>query len=267
MRDFQAIIYTCVIFENNDWSVSEAASMAGITDKIFPESRPMQSLSRAFILRWLQGLGVSLSRIEDVGKGVALCRILKMIDGSFPRFKEDPQTRNDYLGNLQLVKQYLERKGIKLYFPIERMVNMKMQDNLEVIQWFYKYWTKEMAPESETVFGNVQDQTKRENAVSPSEEGASSLAKWCVPCIRTAIISHLDNQELSALRKDMDEMRHTIVQKQMHIEKIQECAKVFQSERDFYFNKLLMIERLLKDGSYEITNETKKDILKMMYQN
>lgn len=216
----------------------------------------MPSLSRAFILKWMQDLEIPLKRIEDVGKGTALCMVLKAMDSSFPKFKEDPQTRNDYLSNLQLVQQYFERRNVKLYFPVDKMVNLKMQDNLEVIQWFYRYWARE-----------TQEGGTEKEEVRLAQKPISGCKTKETPRILVSTVSHINSQEADTLKQGIEEMKHTVLQKQLHIEKIQEHARIFQSERDFYFNKLLTIEKLLKDDSYKLTNDTKKEILRMMYQN
>lgn len=207
--------------------------------------------------------------------------ILRTMDSSFPKFKEDPQTRNDYISNLQLVQQYFERRNIKLYFPVDKMVNLKMQDNLEVVQWFYRYWDREAtAQENGTGAGYAgdchydQDQFRRGarmlvngSAGQESFTPGSSSVRVSAPQTLISTVAHLDDREIGALKKEIEEMKCIVHQKQLQIEKMQGYARIFQNERDFYFNKLTMIEKLLKDDSYELTNGTKREILRMMYEN
>lgn len=119
------------------------------------------TLSRVFLVQWLNQLGIAINRIEDIGKGSAICALLKLLDDFFPKFREDPQNELDYMYNLKIVQAYMDKKGIKLFFPIERMCKCKMQDNLEVAQWFYKYWEKETNLPSEIQSANDQNYTQK----------------------------------------------------------------------------------------------------------
>ncbi|ELA41321.1 uncharacterized protein VICG_01694 [Vittaforma corneae ATCC 50505] len=104
---------------------------------------PMRITSRHFLLKWLNSVEVPIQKIEDIGKGVALCTLMKKLDQEFPAFKKEPWNENDYMHNLKLVQMFLSKKGVKMYFPIEKMIKLKMQDNLEVIQNIYKFVVRE----------------------------------------------------------------------------------------------------------------------------
>lgn len=176
----------------------------------------MQSTSRSFLLKWLNRVAAPIERIEDVGKGVVLCSLMKKLDQEFPAFKKEPWNENDYLHNLKLVEIYLIRKGVKMYFPIEKMVKLRLQDNLEVVQQMYKFVTKENA------------------TLQMSEDATSRKADK--------------------------------VNSEDEVVKLKKCAGVIKNERDFYYNKLLEIERVLKENTEEISESKRNELLEILYK-
>lgn len=118
----------------------------------------MENLSRTFLISWLNGLGVSTSRIEEIGKGVILCKLLSDIDSGFPRYNQRPCNEAEYLSNLVLAKNYLESKGKRFYFPADRMCKLRLQDNLEAIKWFYGYYEEALTAR------NRENMTERKNS-------------------------------------------------------------------------------------------------------
>lgn len=131
----------------------------------------MAELSRKALLEWLKSLNISISSIEEIGKGDALCSLLTLLDSNFPKYKINPRNATDYSFNLKLVQAYLNGKNIKLYFPIDKMVNLKMQDNLEVLQWFHKYYEKEiMNRREETIAVKEESVTKNTESIARKDE-------------------------------------------------------------------------------------------------
>jgi EB1-like C-terminal motif len=120
----------------------------------------MQNLSRVALLKWLDSIKIKVDKIENIGKGTALCDLMKQMDESFPKYKESPRNEQDYIYNLNLVMSYMEKKGLKPYMPIERMCKLKMQDNIEVAQWFYKFWSKETGNSFVEFKGNESNKEK-----------------------------------------------------------------------------------------------------------
>jgi len=176
----------------------------------------MQSTSRSFLVNWLSTVAAPIERIEDVGKGVVLCILMKRLDAEFPAFKRDPWNENDYQYNLKLVELYLTKKGVKMYFPIEKMVKLKLQDNLEVAQNIYKFVTR---VSSELGGGETAKAVEQSKADTPDR--------------------------LSRLKR---------------------CAGMMKDERDFYYGKLLEIERAIKSDEGEISEDKKSELLGILYK-
>jgi RP/EB family microtubule-associated protein len=189
----------------------------------------MQYTSRTFLLKWLNSIQISIEKIEDIGKGAVLCTLIKKIDQEFPPFKKEPWNENDYIYNLKLVQLYLNKKGIKMYFPIEKMIKLKLQDNLEVIQQFYRYVMKEMPS-----LGINEGTDARGFTVNSSKNSKNETIE--------------------------------IQDRQPGTEKLKELLEICQNERDDYLGKLLEIEKILKEIGNENLSEMKYKILGVLYQ-
>lgn len=268
-----------------------------------------ESLSRHFILNWLSTLRIPIPRIEDVGKGTVLCKLLTQLDSNFPKYKENPQTEHEFLNNLIIVKNYLDNKNIRLFFPIDKMCKLKMQDNLEVIQWFYKYWCKEkemhaMAEKKDSLVENSSlsdinvEHIKEESSmeitrlsIKPRDNTSEEPAAECpdVPAEQTPLIVNesiidipiKDDLDSADFSKSLDEslgrrpiqessesteeLQRQLAAKNEKIKALREFSKIFESERDFYFGKLVLIERLLLEST-TFEEGMKGKILEIMYE-
>lgn len=320
------------------------------------------ALSRTFLLQWFNQLDIAIQRIEDLGKGSAICTLLKRLDESFPKFKEDPQNELDYMHNLKIVQVYMEKKGIRLFFPIERMCKCKMQDNLEVAQWFYKYWEKEKNLTNEFQTGNDQNYTQRScesklcstsksnkhpdqienipyrekqenyndfyidritesndqvlesknsdyfsdidvilNQSKTNEDlvidkSINFINKDFIENIRINSmdnrntehyshhnqnmpanesfmknkstnhfsLNHITENETNLHLEMINDLQEQLKFKDEKISKLKEVAKVFENERDYYFDKLVMIERVFKED--DISEILKNKIFSIMYE-
>lgn len=214
----------------------------------------MKNESRAFLIKWLNSLYIPLQRIEEIGKGVALCTLLRKIDAAFPSFKKDPITENDYFNNLKLVQIYFEKKGVKICFPIDKMIKLKMQDNLEAIQAIYRYACKE-APglcinNPEPVISSPLNTSSSDITINDNEK--SLFTSRNEPIITTQL-----NEQIQELK----EQNHGLYSL---TEKLKDCATIMQNERNFYFEKLVQIEKHLTDS--EAKEITKEKILRILYK-
>lgn len=247
----------------------------------------MAGVSRHAIIQWLSDINCPIEKIEDVGKGTVLCQLLKKLDPSFPKFKENPKNSNEYQYNLKLVQIYFEKKKTKLFFPIERMVLLKMQDNLEVIQWFYNYYERESVNLDRTEDVKEDKVVLKEDKVVSKEDKIVANEKVISKNDKTAknndnIVAkettrkeELDekasaatlNFEKLTVTSDLEKEKKQILDLKTQVEKLKEFAKVFQTERDFYFSKLVKIEKLLKDKDFKMSESSSNEILNIMYEN
>ncbi|KAM0672342.1 cell cycle control microtubule-binding protein [Ordospora colligata] len=101
--------------------------------------------SRQELITWMRSLGIDICGIEDLGKGAAICQVLSILYEDFPHgFITKPREEHEYLRNMKICQEFFGMKSIKLYFPVDKLVKCKMQDNLEVAQWLCKHYIKVM---------------------------------------------------------------------------------------------------------------------------
>ncbi|KAH9412196.1 hypothetical protein HK407_01g00890 [Ordospora pajunii] len=101
--------------------------------------------SRQELVTWMRSLGIDVCGIEDLGKGAAICQVLSILYEDFPHgFITKPREEHEYLRNMKICQEFFGMKSIKLYFPVDKLVKCKMQDNLEVAQWLCKHYLKVM---------------------------------------------------------------------------------------------------------------------------
>lgn len=237
----------------------------------------MKNESRSFLLKWLNSLCIPVQRIEDIGKGVALCMLLKKIETTFPAFKKEPVTENDYFTNLKLVQLYFEKRNIKIYFPIEKMIKLKMQDNLEVIQAIYRYVIREApnlgAKNTEEVISEPEGLREGNNELQNVESEASTL-EFCneeqerlnVKDTPTKTFFSSQNEPVvtTQLQEQLQHLKEQNRNLQSTTEKLRDCATIMQNERNFYFEKLVQIEKFLTET--ESKEVAKEKILRLLYK-
>ncbi|KAI4293268.1 microtubule-associated protein, RP/EB family [Pancytospora philotis] len=231
-----------------------------------------ENLSRSAILGWIRSLGLSISRIEELGKGVILCQLLNLLDNAGLRFRENVRTESGYLSNLLLVKNYLENKSIKLFFPADRMCKLKMQDNLEVGQLFYKRWAHEgaLAPEEPAPAQAVESNgaaaaqpakctAEAQPKARPSDCGIVQLSN------DSKAFEHSLERKLSLHDSDREQLEAKVEASAKRIEELHKIAGVFENERDFYFEKLMAVEQLVL-GAPTLDASIKDAMLDILYK-
>ena len=177
--------------------------------------------------------------------------------------------------------------------PVQRLIKAKYQDNLEFMQWMYKY-------ARDTYNGDPDDPTYdaigRRSRSKGGKDFTGSTKRGAAPTRRSkgnrptsaavsrgnskttanrnsgnrrgAATSRANDQELELLRDEnqrLQESRDQIqgkfdVMQQQH-EEIEKIAKDIENERDFYFNKVVAVENRLKE---EADQET--PLLKALYE-
>ena len=113
--------------------------------------------SKSELLFWLNGILKEhntnlpkVQRIEELGNGTAFCHLINISNpGAIPSSKINNLARFEYEGaaNLKLLDSAFAKLKInkKVEVPsfniqIDKMAKMKVTDNLEMLQWFFKYF-------------------------------------------------------------------------------------------------------------------------------
>ncbi|KAF9348929.1 hypothetical protein BGX26_012704 [Mortierella sp. AD094] len=188
------------------------------------------SESRAELIAWVNDLlGLSYTKIEQMGSGAAYVQIMDSIYGDIPmsRVKFSTKHEYEYLANYKVLQNCFLLHKVDKSIPIERLMKCKMQDNLEFLQWLKRYWDGlfpggpyDAAARRGGAGGN--DNTNRSvSGRSGLSAGNTSLRK-----------ASPDHSVVLNLQKELQEERNTVA--------------ALEKERDFYFGKLRDIEVLIQ---------------------
>lgn len=234
----------------------------------------MAQKSRRELIEWIRSLGIEISAIEELGKGVAICKILSLIHSDFPsNFVRNPDGEHDYLRNMKACQGFFASRNIKLYFPVDKLVKCKMQDNLEVAQWLAKHYSKNMGERK------PRESTKDE---SLGTSASSSINPHCSGCRSIRETMNIKDDRIRELESIVARMEDRITQmeaekcafmeqtpisgsKGFEDEEVKSLLMAFEKERDFYFKKLFTVEKyfLEKKG---LDESLKNDVLGILYE-
>ncbi|GAA98158.1 uncharacterized protein L969DRAFT_16057 [Mixia osmundae IAM 14324] len=239
--------------------------------------------SRQELLTWCSELlQLNITKIESCGTGATYCQIFDSVYQTVPlnKVKFNAKSEYEYVDNFKILQAAFKRHKIDKPIPVEQLMKCKMQDNLEFMQWYKRWWdqfypggdydavarrkgqlTNSAAPtmsHNRTVSSASSAHT-RASATAPAPAAARAVARpgaasaraplttatTRAPAASTATVAQTaqlkrDLENLTADYTDLDE-RHTALEK----------------ERDFYFEKLQDIESLvtnrLESGVGEIS--------------
>ncbi|KAK6457589.1 calponin homology domain-containing protein [Scheffersomyces xylosifermentans] len=99
--------------------------------------------SRAELLQWLNAtLDLNYTKVEQCGTGAAFCQLMDSIVGGIPmnKVKYDAKTDYDCRSNWKILQASFNKYNITKVIDVEKLLKCRLQDNLELLQWFRKYW-------------------------------------------------------------------------------------------------------------------------------
>ncbi|AFM97714.1 cell cycle control microtubule-binding protein [Encephalitozoon hellem ATCC 50504] len=234
----------------------------------------MAQKSRRELIEWIKSLGIEISAIEELGKGVVICKILSLIHSDFPaNFVRDPAGEHEYLRNMKACQGFFASKNIKLYFPVDKLIKCKMQDNLEVAQWLARYYSKNMG-------GRQSRECPKDEA--PRALVSSSNSPHCPGCKSFREEMDVKDNRIRELESMVAEMEGRIKQleaekssttkktpvsglKGFDDEEVKSLLMAFEKERDFYFKKLFTVEKYFLEEK-GIDESLKNDVLGILYE-
>lgn len=247
----------------------------------------LMKTSRRDLLEWMKSLNIEINKIEELGQGTAMCHLLSMIhpNTSFVYLK-NPTTKYDYLKNLKVVQNFFFVNNIELRFPIGKLVECKLQDNLEMAQWLYKYYVKCTKNKSREI------EKKNKN---PHKEDTSAISNKNEIIIDTDFREKNRHDIIENLKKHYEECNTKLEDKYKEVleqnkilydnlkekdeknliykeklgffadNNIQDLINSLEKDRDFYFLILIEIEEYIKNN--DILNENiKNDIFNILYK-
>ncbi|RLV90795.1 Protein BIM1 [Spathaspora sp. JA1] len=99
--------------------------------------------SRNELLQWLNTtLDLNYTKVEQCGTGAAFCQLLDSIVGGIPvsKLRFNGTSEYDYRHNWKILQSGFTRNKITKNIDVEKLIKCRLQDNLELLQWFRRYW-------------------------------------------------------------------------------------------------------------------------------
>lgn len=103
----------------------------------------MSGESRGELVQWInETLDLNISKIEECGTGAIYCQLLDSIylDVPMKRVKFNVHNEYEYISNLKIFQTSLSQHKIDRPLSIEKLAKCRLQDNLEIVQWFRRFW-------------------------------------------------------------------------------------------------------------------------------
>lgn len=216
----------------------------------------MTELSRGELLSWVNDLtSLNLPKVESMGTGAAHCLLMNSIYGDLPVHKVNFRALHEYeyVQNFKVLQEAFVRHRIDRTIPVERLIKLKFQDNLEFLQWMKRYWDAHFTGDntissiSAVSTASITSSAPRQPSISISgsnkiSRSTSIKASVISPIQNTPIPNNIpsvpsvtSNFQLAALTKTITELKLSVDE--------------MEKERDFYFNKLRDIEILTQKVS------------------
>lgn len=245
--------------------------------------------SRLELLLWLNHLlQLDYVKVEQCGTGAAYCQLMDVLYGGVPLSKVNfHQNISEYeaLNNMKVLQASFNKNGINKNIQVERLVKCRLQDNLELLQWFRRHWSDHQNDELDydavarrkgaglvtssrrtTLGGQASAQSKhidsglrgassvRGSNILPKRRVASSL----LPTGYHASASNSNSTNPSSeenLKQQLVERNEEVTRLMKDMETCQSMAESLQTERNFYFNKLRELEILTKNIQLQYTRD------------
>merc|ERR1712129_665376 len=261
------------------------------------------------LLDWINHfLEINLDKVECCATGAVYCNLWDALHpGTIPMSRIDFTVKYeyDYVKNWKLLQNAFQKCDIEKVIPVQRLIKARYQDNLEFLQWMYKYSrdthggdpddptydaigrrSKSRGGKEFTGSSNKNRKPKRGGSRPTSANNKQYKPKRTANTNtggqRGAALSNNNNKKNQAMNAELDQLKNenqALMQSKEEmqtkmdgmsgeLEELTKIAKDIENERDFYFNKVVAIENILKDQK-EVDLETPvmKQVFEILYQN
>jgi len=226
-------------------------------------------VSRNEIITWVNELlDTSVKKIEELGSAALHCQILDAVYGPgvvpVKKVKFDAKLEHERTKNWKVVQAVFKKQGVQKVLPIDRLNKSRYQDNLEFAQWMYQFWKNNGGNTEYDGAGRRQyagakplprsnptqsRPSQRASATSSSSKAAVARSRPSASTAGSSGASAAQKAKLQQMKQEMDELTGV--------------AKDLEKERDFYFNKILQVETILKESGEE---NQELDFVKAVYE-
>lgn len=250
--------------------------------------------SRTELLNWLNAtLNLNYAKVEQCGTGAAYCQLMDSIYGGVPMSKVKFDTNlseYDSRANMKVLQAAFNKQRILKQIEVERLIKCRLQDNLELLQWFKRHWMEHkdvnviydatsrrklggartpLGPNSRrnTMSSNppsAGSSTRPSRISSGSYNGVAEGPSISVPKRRVSSQGSgrgVADERVNELMAQLEQAKTEISDSRVNVETL-------ETERNFYFNKLREIEILTQniETAFDKDDASSKEIQKMPIQ-
>uniref|UniRef100_A0A0N4Z6Q0 Calponin-homology (CH) domain-containing protein n=1 Tax=Parastrongyloides trichosuri TaxID=131310 RepID=A0A0N4Z6Q0_PARTI len=251
------------------------------------------NISRHELIAWVNScLQSNLTKIEEMCTGAAYAQLTDMcFRGKIPlkRVKWNSKHEIDWISNWKIIQTAWKNIGIDKPIPVDMLLKGKFQDNFEFLQWFKKFFDANYDgspynPEEVRNFepipggGNSSKTTPISNKVAPKNASNGNRSnrvsvtnennlikedeKKATPKVNEGEEKKIKNQDGD--KKKLETLEKEAVELTDELQKMSASLLTMEHERDYYYNRLKMIEIMITDLSDDSKVEVGK-IKKILY--
>lgn len=217
--------------------------------------------SRTELLQWLNTLlDLQYTKVENCGTGAAYCQLMDCIFGGIPlqKVKFNSTNEYDYRNNMKILQASFNKNGITKSIDTERLIKCRLQDNLELLQWFKKMWLdrKDVNDDYNARVMRNDDRPRIPQASvlkTPAARRKLSMERPTArqverPTTRQVSSSgSTTNSTITKLNRELDDSNQQVQNLQEELQEYKVLIDSLETERNFYFNKLREIEILTQN--------------------
>lgn len=236
-----------------------------------------ENLSRKEMLAWVNRTLLSeFKKIEELCTGAAYCQMMDILfPGSVPlkRVKYCTNLEHDFLNNLKIFQNTLVAMQVEKTVPIDRLIKGRFQDNFEFLQWFKKFFDanydgKEYDPvgvrnHHPMAYGtpNTLRPSQRTN-VSGGHKNTGTGSSG-IGGLKTTFKSA--DKKITPDAKVSEELMEQVQSLTQERDDLTLKMETAELERDYYYQKLTLIETLINDDDDEQHRELCDRAKEIMY--
>lgn len=231
--------------------------------------------------------GLNYTKIENCGTGAAFCLIMNSIYNDLPiqKLKLNTTSEYDYRINWKILQASFNKQNITKIIDVDRLIKCRLQDNLDLLQYLHKYWlTNHNNPLATLEASGRLTPTIRRNGtfeptkrlpserVSLTERKISSASDKRPPSTDSRRVSSADtsrrtssadfsrrvsssssNRVTSTSGRSSGTRQPVSAASTIPNELLEELnnyklsSNLFESERNFFYNKLIELETLAQN--------------------
>ncbi|CAB3408021.1 unnamed protein product [Caenorhabditis bovis] len=256
---------------------------------VFISAVTTDNLSRKEAIAWVNDtLKTHLTKVEEMSTGACYCQLTHYLfrDGiNLKKVKFNPRNEPEILANWKLLTTSWKTLGIDKPVDVEKLKKGKFQDNMEFLQWFFKFFNANLGQEDP----NYDPVAARGGEEIPALKGSIGGPARPAPAARPAAVTRITRPAQaaspatritpkaqnvlqpsaqpnnSALLAEIDELRKLLKEKETEIADWMESSQDMEQERDAYYGILRKVEDLVNEtekvGSTSISLDSIKDVL------